>query len=324
MLSYNLCIRCVRIFLILILLFEVTGRGAGSAFAQSAQTPSTITVSSSAEESRAGGLVTFTATVIGSGGAPTGTVTFKDGSGELGSAMLTPNGTASISISDLAEGHHTITVQYGGDAQFAGSNSAPLVQIIQPAPGMAEGAPPNSAWLILLLAIISVALLLLLRRFVFLIIGRGLRILWRLVARIIRLLLKPIIRLLRLLRIISRVPSKGKPAIAIQSAVGISATAITQAFSGETEEAIKRDFDPASVKIQRNKQFLCTWLSPLGTRHPAYDKEKAEEDFSTAKRFFIADIPTQSNPLNLYDDIDGAFIVNLLKESDNSCFYVLS
>ena len=324
MLSYNLCVRYVRIFLIFMLFFELAGKGAGSAFAQSAQTPSTITVSSSAEESKAGELVTLTATVIGSGGAATGTVIFKDGSDELGSAMLTPNGTASISISDLAEGHHTITVQYGGDAQFAGSNSAPLVQIIQPAPGMAEGAPPNSAWLILLLAIISVALLLLLRRFVFHIVGRGLRILWRLAARIIRLFLKPIIRLLRLLRIISRVPSKGKPAIAIQSAVGISATAITQAFSGETEEAIKRDFDPASVKIQRNKQFLCTWLSPLGTPHPAYDKEKAEADFSTAKRFFIADIPTQSNPLNLYDDIDGAFIVNLLKESDNSCFYVLS
>ncbi len=324
MLSYNSYVRYAHILLIFILFFELAEGGAGLAFAQSAQTPSTITVTSSAKESKAGALVIFAATVIGSGGHPTGTVILKDGSNDLGSALLTPNGTASISISDLAEGHHTITAQYGGDAQFAGSNSAPLIQIIQPAPGMAEGTPPNSAWLILLLAIISVALLLLLRRFVFLVVGRSLRILWRLVARFVRLFLKPIIRLLRLLRIISKVPPKGKPAIAVQSAVGISAAAITQAFSGETEEAIKRNFDPTSVKIQRNKQFLCTWLSPLGTPHPAYDKEKAEADFSNAKRFFIADIPTQSNPLNLYDDIDGAFIVNLLKESDNSCFYVLS
>src|SRR3990170_575154 len=31
-----------------------------------------------------------------------------------------------------------------------------------------------------------------------------------------------------------------------------------------------------------------------------------------------------SNPLNLYEDIDSAFIVRLFQDSDKPCFYVLS
>ena len=48
-------------------------------------------------------------------------------------------------------------------------------------------------------------------------------------------------------------------------------------------------------------------------------------DFKKAESFFQVDInPLASNPLNLYDDVHNAFIVNLFKGSDKVCFYVLS
>jgi hypothetical protein len=68
--------------------------------------------------------VTFTATVsTGTPGAgtPTGTVTFLDGSSILGTGTLDSNGQATFSTSTLGAGNHTITVSYGGSANFAAS-----------------------------------------------------------------------------------------------------------------------------------------------------------------------------------------------------------
>jgi len=218
------------------------------------------------------------------------------------------------------EGNHAMTAQYEGDTLVAGSTSPVLAQIL-PAPIAPDQV---SSGTVLLIVIVFVAVLLLLRRFVFRMIGQVFRLFWRLIARIFKLIAKPTMRLLRLLRIISKAQPQGKPAAAVQSVVGLSAAALAHAFSGETDQAIARNFDPASIRIQRNKQFFCTWLSPLGDPHVPYDNAKAEADLKSAKHFFSAEIPTESNALNLYDDIDGAFIVNLLKDSDNSCFYVLS
>ena len=39
---------------------------------------------------------------------------------------------------------------------------------------------------------------------------------------------------------------------------------------------------------------------------------------------FAAEVPLRSNPLNLYDDIHNAFIVNLFSRSDKPCFHILS
>ncbi len=74
-----------------------------------------------------GDLVTFTATVTSSAGTPTGTVTFYDGANSMGTVTLA-GGVATISTNTLNAGSHTITAVYSGDANFAGSTSAPYVQ----------------------------------------------------------------------------------------------------------------------------------------------------------------------------------------------------
>jgi large repetitive protein len=90
-----------------------------------------------------GAALTFTATVTGSIAAPTGTVTFFDTTGPAGQTVTTalsvlPVGsarpltaagpstaTASINISTIAAGTHTITATYSGDNIYAASSTAP-------------------------------------------------------------------------------------------------------------------------------------------------------------------------------------------------------
>jgi hypothetical protein len=60
--------------------------------------------------------VTFTATVSGNGGMPTGKVTFSANGTEIGSATVGANGTATITDAALAAASYTITAVYGGDA----------------------------------------------------------------------------------------------------------------------------------------------------------------------------------------------------------------
>ncbi len=70
--------------------------------------------------------VTFTATVAGNGVTPTGTVTFMDGTTSLGTATLNGSGVATFPTSALSLGQHSITAVYQGDADNAGSTSAPV------------------------------------------------------------------------------------------------------------------------------------------------------------------------------------------------------
>jgi hypothetical protein len=74
----------------------------------------TVTLSPGNGNSNYGSPVTFTATV--SAPAPTGTVTFYDASGTitLGGGALS-NGQASLTISTLTPGSHSITATYNGD-----------------------------------------------------------------------------------------------------------------------------------------------------------------------------------------------------------------
>lgn len=98
----------------------------------------TTSVSSSANPSRSGQPVRFTATVrpASGGDSPTGAVTFKDGSATLGTAALSA-GTATLSTSSLARGSHKITAIYNGDGSFAGSTSPALTQTV-------KAPPPNT------------------------------------------------------------------------------------------------------------------------------------------------------------------------------------
>ena len=93
--------------------------------------PTTTTLASSSNPSALGQAVTFTATVSGAGGVPTGTVTFLDGNTSLGTGTLNPSGQATFSTSSLATGSHNIKAVYGGDGNFAGSNSGTLKQTVQ-------------------------------------------------------------------------------------------------------------------------------------------------------------------------------------------------
>ena len=74
--------------------------------------------------------VTFSATVKGNGGVPTGSVTFMDGTNTLGSIALNGSGVASYTTSSLAVGTHTISAVYAGDADDAGGRSATLTETV--------------------------------------------------------------------------------------------------------------------------------------------------------------------------------------------------
>jgi sugar lactone lactonase YvrE len=73
--------------------------------------------------------VTFTATITGTTGTPTGTVTFLDGATPLGTDTLTA-GTATLSTSALAVGAHSITVAYSGDLYFVAVSSGTLTETV--------------------------------------------------------------------------------------------------------------------------------------------------------------------------------------------------
>jgi RHS repeat-associated protein len=75
---------------------------------------------------------TFTATVSPASGtsAPTGTVTFTDGTTQLGSAPLNGSGVATLTTSSLAVGSHTVTADYPGDGKHSASTSNSVTQTV--------------------------------------------------------------------------------------------------------------------------------------------------------------------------------------------------
>ncbi len=85
--------------------------------------------------------ITFTATVSVTSpgaGAPTGSVQFKDNGTDIGAPIPLTGNSASLSTDQLLEGSHSITAEYLGDANFAGSTSDPPVS-------QDVGAPPDSS-----------------------------------------------------------------------------------------------------------------------------------------------------------------------------------
>jgi uncharacterized repeat protein (TIGR03803 family) len=94
------------------------------------QATSTTVIMSSVNPSHVGQTVTFTATVTSPSTTPTGTVTFKDGSTELGTGTLA-KGKASYRTSTLSAASHNITAVYAGTANIVGSTSPVLVQTVK-------------------------------------------------------------------------------------------------------------------------------------------------------------------------------------------------
>jgi Bacterial Ig-like domain (group 3)/Autotransporter beta-domain len=93
------------------------------------QAATTVTLTSSLNPSNFGQAVTFTATVTDAGGTPTGNVVFKDGGSVLGTVALS-GGIAAFSTASLTLGSHSITASYLGSANFLGSTSAALIQVV--------------------------------------------------------------------------------------------------------------------------------------------------------------------------------------------------
>jgi hypothetical protein len=110
--------------------------------------PNTLAVvQSSANPSIAGSSVTFTVTVTGAT-TPSGSITLKDGSATLAGLVLNSSGIATYATTALAVGTHTITAIYGGDANNAGTTSAPLGQVVNLATtttSVTAGANPATA-----------------------------------------------------------------------------------------------------------------------------------------------------------------------------------
>ena len=85
-------------------------------------------------------MITFSANVTTPSPTPTGSVTFYDGETALGTAPLSTNGTAVVTLSttgnaafstnSLAAGTHIITAAYSGDSTFMSSTSAPLSNVV--------------------------------------------------------------------------------------------------------------------------------------------------------------------------------------------------
>jgi hypothetical protein len=94
------------------------------------QASTSTTLTSSLNPASYGQSVTFTANVTSTGGVPTGTVTFINGSTTLGSAALS-GGVAKLSLATLAKGTHSITAKYSGSTDFLSSTSTALSQVIK-------------------------------------------------------------------------------------------------------------------------------------------------------------------------------------------------
>ena len=89
-----------------------------------------LSIASSNTKAASGGQVTLTATLSALASNPTGTVTFYDGSTALGSAVTLTQNTASLQLSSLAVGAHTITASYSGDNHNAASTSIAITEVI--------------------------------------------------------------------------------------------------------------------------------------------------------------------------------------------------
>lgn len=109
-----------------------------SNFASGSSLPTQLTVSQATTTTLAsadlnpanyGQTVTLSATVQSSGGTPTGSVIFLDGTSTLGTATMT-NGVAQLPVSTFGGGSHSITAKYSGDSNFFMSTSAVLTETV--------------------------------------------------------------------------------------------------------------------------------------------------------------------------------------------------
>lgn len=106
--------------------------------AQGNLAPTSVTITSSLNPANVGDTISLSAGLTfpaGGPAAPTGTMTFFDGSTALGTASMDSTGVAALSSSTfagggLAAGDHSLHATYSGDSVYAASDSADLDQTI--------------------------------------------------------------------------------------------------------------------------------------------------------------------------------------------------
>lgn len=103
----------------------------GCGHGKASDQPSTTALSSSLNPAAAGQAVTFTATVTGRSGTPTGTVTF-DFSGNPSMVAPLSGSTAVFPWTFDDTGSISVTATYSGDTTFAPSTSAAFTQTVDP------------------------------------------------------------------------------------------------------------------------------------------------------------------------------------------------
>ena len=133
--------------------------GGDATFNTASCTPTVVALSSSPNPSIGGATVVLAATVTG--GVPTGSVTFLDGTTSLGTVGLDGSGRATLATSGLGIGSHALVARYSGDATHAPSSSGILVQVV--AAAAAEEIPALGSGALLLLSALLGALGALLR-----------------------------------------------------------------------------------------------------------------------------------------------------------------
>jgi hypothetical protein len=109
---------------------------------------STVSLTSSANPHTIGGsALTLTATVTATaGGAPTGTITFKEGTTNLGTGTLNASGVATLAISTLSAGSHSIVASYGGDAAHESGVSSAVNQVVKYSSSVSVSSSPNPSY----------------------------------------------------------------------------------------------------------------------------------------------------------------------------------
>ena len=103
---------------------------------QNVLTSTTLSVSGNPNRSNYNSPVIFTATVLPSDA--TGTVTFSEGTTTLGTGSVA-SGKATLTISTLAQGTHTIKAVYGGNSKY-GSSTATTTQVVNTSPTATNGS----------------------------------------------------------------------------------------------------------------------------------------------------------------------------------------
>lgn len=105
----------------------------GSSASPPAQS-TTLSLSTSSSAITAGQPITFSASLAIIGGvAPTGAVSFLNGTSPLGATTLNSSGTATLSLPSLAAGNYTVTAVYAGDSTYVAGTSNAVAVTVSPA-----------------------------------------------------------------------------------------------------------------------------------------------------------------------------------------------